>query len=171
MLRIASPATHAATCAATTPNTACTVALELAKADAPRPSDGFRLAVFQSEDQPPRRIDSAHRTLANDFSQLIGHTNETPLEHRMLGELTRKRRESTVAPAAIQRLELVENRIAHGVDRSFALAGEPEAKVGQISRRVLSVNLHRASGGSTFTPIPTHIPPAWTSEEMPASLE
>ena len=64
----------------------------------------------------------------------------------MLGELTRKRREPTVAPTAIQGLKLMENRIAHGVDRSFALAGEPEAKVGQISRRVLSANLHRVLG-------------------------
>lgn len=109
-------------------------------------SNGFRLAVFQSEEQPPGRIDSAHRALANDISQLVGHTDETPLEHRMLGELARKRCEPAVAPATIQGLELVENRIANGIDRSFALAGEPEAKIGQIRRRVLPADFHRVLG-------------------------
>ena len=112
--------------------------MHLAQATAPN----HRL---RSEEQPPDA--STPRTvLANDFSQPIGHADRKRPQASDARRTRRQRREPTVAPAALQGLELAENRITHGVDRGFALAGEPEAKVGQIRRRILPANLHRVLG-------------------------
>ena len=151
-----------------THNAACTVALELDKADAPRPK---------------RRL-SSHRLPVGGAAART-HRLRAPYPRKRLlpADWPCERNVPRASNARRTRLKAPRTHRRTSGDTGPGTRGEPYYPRRRIAASRSQVNpklsaryagasfrqLIASPGGLTFTPILTHIPPAWTSGEIPAS--